>query len=449
MGMGHKVRRVRVIIHRDRRLLLGLLLILIPLIVWARDYIPMGFGFWIGLAIFPFTFSNIDQNQGSHRYLFWALGFGSLHLLLGNKMLLFMTAICSMLWLIESKKGKVGYLPMIQGFLLTPFLNAWMNLFTFPLRMYQSKQIGAILSQLGLEVEVQGNRFLVEGYGFMIEEGCLGIHTLIFSFLLTTFILSLRGSSVNYSLLKMGIWYGLAFVLAFVANLIRSLILVIFRSPPDTFGHELTGIISVIAFVGLPIWWLGTTASTSLVKRETLQFSQKIDSSFLSAAIALWPVLVGSFLLYAHFFKAEPEIDSLNEMHLAHFEKEQKKPDVAQFRNEEILLYVKAPCSPWRSDHNPQTCWSGSGFTFDHVEMITNTAGYPMMVGKLIRKDEVLYTSWWYDNGQRITADQWKWRKAVFKGDHPYYLLNLSMENKENLLKELEAIRPGSKGLIE
>ncbi|MEL6194909.1 MAG: hypothetical protein AAFR66_22805, partial [Bacteroidota bacterium] len=110
---------------------------------------------------------------------------------------------------------------------------------------------------------------------------------------------------------------------------------------------------------------------------------------------------------------------------------------------------LKAPCSPWRSDHNPQTCWSGSGFTFDHVEMITNEAGYSIMVGKLVRKDEVLYTSWWYDNGQRITADQWKWRKAVMKGDHPYYLLNLSMENKESLLKELENIVPGSKGLIE
>ena len=446
--MGHKVRPVRELIHRDRRLILGLLLILIPLIFWARDYIPTGFGFWIGLAIFPFTFSNIDQSQVSHRYLFWALGFGSLHLLLGNNMLLFMTAICSMLWLIECTKGKVGYLPMVQGFLLTPFLNAWLNLFTFPLRMYQSKQIGAILSRLGLEVEVQGNRFLVEGYAFMIEEGCLGIHTLIFSFLLTTFILSLRVSSVNYSLLKMGIWYGLAFVLAFIANFIRSLILVIFRSPPDTFGHELTGIISVIVFVGLPIWWLGTSATTSPTKGETPQFSQKTDSSFFSVATFFFPMVIGGFLLYTLFLKAEPEVGSLNEMHLAHFEKVQLTPDVAQFRNEEILLYVKAPCSPWRSDHNPQTCWAGSGFTFDHVEMITNRAGYPIMLGKLIRKDEVLYTSWWYDNGQRITADQWKWRQAVLKGDDPYYLLNLTMEDKGSLLEELQSIVPGSKGLI-
>ncbi|MEM7514544.1 MAG: archaeosortase/exosortase family protein, partial [Bacteroidota bacterium] len=287
---------MREIIHRDRRLVLGLLLILIPLIVWARDYIPTGFGFWIGLAIFPFTFSNIDQSQRSNRYLLWALGFGSLHLALGNKMLLFMTPICSMLWLVECTKGKVGYLPMIQGFLLTPFLNAWMNLFTFPLRMYQSKQIGAILSRLGLEVEVQGNRFLVEGYGFMIEEGCLGIHTLIFSFLLTTFILSLRVSSVNYSLLKMGIWYGLAFVLAFIANFIRSLILVIFRSPPDTLGHELTGIISVIAFVGLPIWWLGTIGATSMTKEETPQFPLRMDSPVLSVARFLFPVLIGGLL---------------------------------------------------------------------------------------------------------------------------------------------------------
>ncbi|MEM8899479.1 MAG: exosortase N [Bacteroidota bacterium] len=447
--MGIKNGRVREVIHRDRRLLIGLLLILIPLIVWARDYIPTGFGFWIGLAIFPFTFSNIDQSRRSHRYLIWALVFGGLHLLLGNKMLLFMTALCSMLWLIECTKGKVGYLPMIQGFLLTPFLNAWMNLFTFPLRMYQSKQIGAILSRLGLEVEVQGNRFLVEGYGFMIEEGCLGIHTLIFSFLLTTFILSLRVSSVNYSLLKMGIWYGVAFVLAFIANFIRSLILVIFRSPPDTFGHELTGIISVIAFVGLPIWWLGTIGTTSINKGDAAQFSLKMNSPYLSIATSLLPVLVGSFLLYAHFFKAQPEAASLNEMHLAHFEKVQIKPDVAQFRNEEILLYIKAPCSPWRSDHNPQTCWSGSGFTFDHVEMITNGAGYSIMVGKLIRKDDVLYTSWWYDNGQKITADQWKWRKAVLKGDPPYYLLNLTMEDKEGLLEELEDIVPGGFGMLD
>ncbi|MEM9936010.1 MAG: exosortase N [Bacteroidota bacterium] len=428
---------------KQQQLLAGLLLILVPLIIWARDYIQPGLGLWIGLVILPFSLANLKQDQQSQRYVWWGLVLSCLHLLLGNKMLLFMAAFCFMLWLVEGYKGKVGYLPLIVGFLLTPFLTSWMNTFTFPLRMFQSEQIGNILSRLGMKVEVQGNRFLIEGYGFLVEDACLGIHTLTFSLLLTSFILSLSAASADDSLLKLGAWYGGAFILALMANFIRTMILVLFRSPPDTLGHELVGILSVITFVGVPL--LGVTQLVT--HRQSGAHTPKSVERNLTHQVKWTPLLlatiVGSFLLHTHMTRPVPSNDWMLHMDIPTLEKAQIRPDVAQFRNEEILLYVKAPCSPWRSDHNPQTCWQGSGFTFDHVEMVITDGGYSFMIGKLKKENEVLYTSWWYDNGLTITADQWEWRQAVLAGEPPYYLLNLSMISKAELLAELGRVTPG------
>src|SRR5437899_2661838 len=71
---------------------------------------------------------------------------------------------------------------------------------------------------------------------------------------------------------------------------------------------------------------------------------------------------------------------------------------VTKMVNDAILIYVKPIPEFFSGEHTPLICWKGSGYTFKNVGK-SEVGGKEIYYGQLVKKNETLYTAWWYDNG--------------------------------------------------
>jgi len=60
--------------------------------------------------------------------------------------------------------------------------------------------------------------------------------------------------------------------------------------------------------------------------------------------------------------------------------------------------------------------------------------------GELVKGNQHLYTSWWYDNGIRQTTEPLDWRWDWIHGAPPYSVVNLTAATPEQLDKELHYV---------
>lgn len=79
-------------------------------------------------------------------------------------------------------------------------------------------------------------------------------------------------------------------------------------------------------------------------------------------------------------------------------------------------------------------CWKGSGYDFQQIEE-TVISGNRVYTAMLQQGKEILYTAWWYENGQQSTISQLDWRWGAFRGAHPYSLVNVTTTNRDNWKK--------------
>ena len=94
----------------------------------------------------------------------------------------------------------------------------------------------------------------------------------------------------------------------------------------------------------------------------------------------------------------------------------------------------------YSADHNPMICWKGSGYEFVQVqEQVVN--GTKMYTARLQNKTELLYTAWWYDNGQKRTVNQLAWRWDALKRNTNYSVVNVTAASKEHLDREVKKIQ--------
>ena len=85
-------------------------------------------------------------------------------------------------------------------------------------------------------------------------------------------------------------------------------------------------------------------------------------------------------------------------------------------------------------------CWKESGYEFVQVqEQVVN--GTKMYTARLQNKTELLYTAWWYDNGQKRTVNQLAWRWDALKRNTNYSVVNVTAASKEHLDREVKKIQ--------
>lgn len=352
----------------------------------------------------------------------------------------------TVLFIVESRIGKLGYLPLILIAVCSPVLKYLTTIFTFPLRLTWSKLAAQVISIFDKNVQVHGNVFILNGDSFTVDPECLGLNMIISGLIIVCLLLAFaeRKYSISFPLPQLLLTFSITTALILIANFFRILCLVMFRSMPETMSHEIIGIFCLGLYVIGPMYfgikWQASKASLSAEKQKKPLFSfPKISLSHpLSLFLSLSLILSIALLNQQWKTYTIPDtFEPLAKIKVPGMKKVSISEGIAHFESDSLLLYVKQPTRFWGADHTPAICWMGSGYTFAAVEK-QQIAEQKVFLGKLKKEDERLYTAWWYDNGTHRTLSQWDWRWRSAHGEAPFYLWNLTAETEEELLRALE-----------
>ena len=396
---------------------------------------------YIGMAIIPYV-CRIESGSRSLRFLIPALLFTLLAIFIPAKSSLFFTLVFTILLLFENFIGKISLNFFFVLLLLSPLFKFFSDTLSFPLRLWLSDTVAKTITLAGMHARAAGNIITIDGYDFYIDQACAGLNMLSISLLICLFILSYHQKKNErylsfYSLLTMLI---LTFLLNIVSNFFRIMMIVIFKIMPGTAMHDLVGMSTLIVYVILPLIAL----SGPFVQRFGKINPEKKDRA--TAHLLRYPVLHFMFfgvIIFLSIHSAENlQTAHSNSKHitLKGYQKTFLQNNVLKFESKEALIYMK-PTSFYAPEHNPMICWTGSGYEFQLIkkEIIKGTEIY---TGTLLKGNDKIYASWWFDNGNMKTINQLQWRWNAARGDQKFYLVNVNATKSEDLKRITAALLP-------
>jgi len=413
----------------------------LPLLVVAcgigllRDYFFPSFQLILGVMIAPFVFK-IKARSFSKRYLYLSVLFLLLYYFLTIHTFLFLSIGCLLFFTIEANFGKIGVLPFIFLGCISPALYYFVNVFTFDLRIQLSYYASYFLNSVGFSVTCAGNYFILpDGFKFNVDKACLGLNMFNTGLSLTILIIGLNESRFQKSLSLSQILLVLicSCLLLVVANFLRIITIVYFRSLPNTISHEMIGLFSMVFYMALPVFYLIRFLASRLAKEKQRdvnleQPSLKISSLLTVSVCALFFL---SFHSVERTRKYTIKDDKLERLVLPGYVRNKKEDGVFEFKRDSVLLYIKPACRAFESDHPPALCWKASGFDVEDVTELKINKN-TILLARLEKDHAIQYTAWWYDNGSDKTTSQWQWR---FHKGEPFRLINVTAGSKEVVLK--------------
>jgi len=390
----------------------------------------------LALGIIPFSIK-INQNNYSFRYFIWAgiSFFVALFIPVNSLIIIFL--LFSILFLIESQYGKLDELILGLILFISPIFKNLSHLFEYSLRITLSEGVTKLFQMMGFISFSKGNTIILSGKEFSVDPACSGLNMLETSFLLSLFLVGFYQRKAGK---KLPLWVlgGIILCTVFLnmgSNFMRILVLIISNIPPNNPAHEGIGLICLFIYGLIPMkffieWIIPKMGKTYTLKRNVLKFNPQL----LSASL-----LIGIFFLI-HIRKGPDEYlqNIPSTMEIKGYKKSKLSQGLVKFENPEALIYLKST-NFYAPDHDPMICWRGSGYEFQMIEKLRYN-GRPIMFGILKKGNDLLYSAWWFDDGKVKTIDQWDWRYRAATQTHPFYLINITTQNPENLKKNLQIL---------
>lgn len=387
-----------------------------------------------GLLLAPFI-CNVKKGQFSLRYLLPALLTVTVALVLPVRTTFFLALLFTMLLFIENSLGKLNEAFLFLMVLISPVFTYMTSLVDFPLRMWLSENIAALLNSSGMMAKADGNRIEMTDAVFSVDPACAGLHMLILSLIICLFLLMHHQRKLNcqfHFFPLIGIFL-LTMGLNIVSNFFRILVLVTFKIMPGTLLHDLVGIVCLTSYVILPL----ITGIKPLLRYFC---HTKDDPAIVETAASgyktRYPWLHCSFIILlcfiaAHIVQADTFIVAPTEINLQGFKRHTLENGILKFESKQALIYIK-PTAFYAPEHDPKICWTGSGYVFKSIkkERWDNIELYTAILEK--GKDKI-YAAWWFDNGKTQTTDQLVWRWLGIKGAHRFYLINVNAATVKSL----------------
>lgn len=417
--------------------LIGSFLLLATLIgipVW-QSYLHGSFLFYCTLLLAPYILYVQQKEVASPRYAWASIICGIGHLILGINILYLSAFLFFVLFLVEWQYGKLNALSIYWIFILSPLTIFLFGIFSFPIRLELSKLASWMLHFVQSDLTCQGNVIVLNGAEFSVDEACMGLKMVSYSYLVFLILIAYfekkRQVELSKPLVVFVLSIGTALIL--LANLIRIITIILLQAMPDTFAHELIGVISWLAYVILPAFFLIRFFVNQWGRIYSIQVPKKL-SSLLVTILCISSLSLLSIGSYKNLTKDKTPPKASIPIQIKGFEQQIAKDGVIQLKNEEALIYIKPACAPYRADHAPNICWKGSGYAFSK-ESLKTMGTLTVITAQLKKGTDILYTAWWYDNGSKQTANQLEWRWNALKGKGNYQLLNVTVEDP-NLLEK-------------
>ncbi|WP_187263513.1 exosortase N [Pontibacter beigongshangensis] len=403
--------------------------------IFLKDYLLWDMPWLLALALLPL----VAQAKGPQQYslLKGVCVFAMVALAAYTQAgtVFFFAWVLALWWSLGSVFGSVGIYPVLLLLLGSPIFRYISNILSFPLRLQLTEAAVQLLQLWHLPAEAAGNVILLHGEEFAVDPACAGLSMLAVSLLLAVFLLAhlqKRGSKDFPNGLAV-LLLGLMLLLNLGCNLLRILLLVLFRIMPDHPLHDLMGLLCLLLYAVLPFYLLARSCYSKFgVERH--QQPQRLWRGKSIRIIALLNLCLLLSLLVAGVFvvnKPEP-VGTAVAADFEGFEEEQLDEGVLKFTNRQALVYLKPIRAFYSTEHHPLICWEGSGYLFRQVRAL-QVGSTTVYTGELHHADEKLYTAWWMDNGSHQTIDQWDWRWRMLRGEAAFNLVNVTVAGENEL----------------
>ncbi|MFH2143276.1 MAG: exosortase N [Bacteroidota bacterium] len=406
-----------------------------------NKYLISDFNLYLGLIFLPLIFYIKHREVFSNRYGYISLITLAISFFVPVLTLYYLAFCFALLFIIENTYGKINNGTLILILLIGSITRYLINIFSFSIRLKLTILAGKILNIAGFENTVAGNIIFHNGQSFSVDYECIGLKMVITSFILMLLFITVfeRRNRMTISFGGIMLLSSINFILIVFTNLMRIVVLIVFRSETGSFSHEFIGLLSLLIYTLIPMYFI-IPVFISLFGKKIITPKIKLNKwKYLYHLLLL--IIISGFLIFNKTYNSrESDYDSqLSSISVPGFAKESMHRNVLKLYNEDAMVYVKPYSSFYGSDHNPYICWKGSGYEFQkiNIEHISNTEIY---TAELISDNEKLYTAWWYSNGNYITVDQIDWRWKTIKGENPFRLINISCETREKLISETEKI---------
>lgn len=400
----------------------------IVFLITAPHYLESNTFGLVGVFLALYCFRPRAGEQ-SFRYVWFVLGFGIITSMMYTVFGLYCIVLFSILTVIELFWGKLSIFAPVYGLILSPLFNYFGAFVSFPLRMELSKIAGGLFQNLGFNMTISGNLITLNGNEFLVDTACMGLHMLGYSLLFGIAIMCIQERKKG----KLN-WFNsitllmILFALNLIANLIRIMLLVLFKVAPGHWFHEAIGLITFGCFILVP-FYLTCNLFIKNKKRDTTYYH---IPSFHRASLASICLL----FVTAFSFSKPVNLDQITTthpvLHLTNYTSTIATGGVTQLKNDRALIYIKPPVEAFRPDHNPLFCWEGSGYAFKHIQHdVINDQ--EVFLCTLEKGDDRLISCWWYESKHTRLADQLLWRWKAIENNEEFGVVNITAANKGDL----------------
>lgn len=403
-------------------------------------YVRFDFNFLLLLLVLPFVIRKQD-NTKSIRYGIIAIVLLLLYPFLKLSSIFFFAFICSLFFIYEYQYGKLSTIPLFLVIIVSPVAIFLSEVIGFEIRLWLTKIAANILQFINDDFNYSGNIILIGKNEFHVDTECMGLKMVLLSMFITLIFITSQQQKKNglINIFFIALSLIISYVLVVISNLARIILIALFQSPPETFSHELIGIICFIVYVVLPLWYIVKILPIRK-KERTNENESKINRLVFGSFVI---VLLFFFSLFKFTSLGTKENAKQNNISLDYFAADFscsiEEYNVRKLINEDYLIYIKPATSFYTADHSPIICWKGSGYKVIK-EQIISSKGKKVYYSELKKNNDILYSTWWYDCGDDKTISQYRWRfKNLINGDD-YHLINVISDNRDNLILKTDKL---------
>lgn len=437
-------------IATPKRMALGLCLLYAIIMLFAlNSYIKwQSVNIVLGLLALPLVTVVQHENYKNIRYGTVAALVALLTVLLPQKTMLYFSVAFACFFVAENFLGKINLLPVGVVCLMSPVAQFFADVFSVPIRLQLTSWAGIIMNWVQAGITVKGNVLIFKGDEFSVDPACMGLNMMVTSLLLQLIIIAMYQRKYK---LQLNWWQvigllTISFVLNIVSNLFRIVCLVWFNILPGTTMHELAGVFCLLVYVIIPMVLVTQLAikhkgqATSIVQKNE---TPVLWNSVLRIHLVL--IVIISWAAYKVVLNDRVVADVTSTVATVEgYKTERITAEIVKLQNSQSLIYVKHIPGFFSADHHPMICWKGSGYSFNQVQIET-VAGKRIYTALLENGNGKLYTGWWYDNGIEQTIEQMSWRRKMLLGERSFSVVNVTAEDKRQLISEIEAVIRGNR----
>jgi exosortase N len=220
------------------------------------EYMHFSFEVKLILLISPFAIV-IQKKNETIRFGLLGIVFLLLYFFLKIQCCYFFAFAFILFYIIETHIGRMHDGVFLLILLLSPLSVYIFKVFGFPLRLELTELAAKVLTIFYEDVRAFGNLVYINNKSYSVDPACMGLKMMNTGLVIQLFFVAYfsRRHDKNIGLAVIALLMLLGSVFLVVSNFFRIILLVISDFPPESFGHEMIGILCLLVYAIIPMFF--------------------------------------------------------------------------------------------------------------------------------------------------------------------------------------------------